>query len=217
MRVLRTVANSLMMPLRRANRAVRMAPVPSTAWAPLRWRDEAMASRRHPIAEGAHRPEARSRRRALGDGRNRVNEGLPAVSDVSHASRSDIAASSRVLPGIALGRIPSEAQPDASSTSATESTSGGVRWTQPGAPRTGQLRLPKKSAIASETSSGRGNPAGSSGDHGPNGSIPRWSTAGQQTPRHSAVVRPRRTLAKPHLLRESRTGMHSAALGAQTS
>jgi len=27
-----------MMPLRRTNRAVRMAPVPSTAWAPLRWR-----------------------------------------------------------------------------------------------------------------------------------------------------------------------------------
>jgi hypothetical protein len=117
-----------------------------------------------------------------------VNEGLPAVCELWHASRSDIAASSRILPGIALGRAPSEAHPDSSSNSAPQSTSGGMSWTQPGAPRTGQLRLPKKSAIASETSSGRGNPAGSSGDHGPNGSIPGWSTAGQQTPRHSAVV-----------------------------
>jgi hypothetical protein len=174
MRVLRTVANSPMMPLRRTNRAVRMAPVPSTAWAPLRWRDEAMASRRHPIAQGAYRPQARSRRRALSDGRNRVNEGLPAVCEVWLASRGDIAASSRVLPGIALGRIRSEAHPDSSSRSATQSTSGGMRWTQPGAPQTGQLRLPKKSAIASETSSGCGNPAGSSGDHGPHGSIPIW-------------------------------------------
>jgi hypothetical protein len=76
MRVLRAVANSLMMPLRRANRAVRMAPVPSTDWAPLRRRGEPMALRLHPIAQGACGAEARSRRHALSDGGDRVNEGL---------------------------------------------------------------------------------------------------------------------------------------------
>jgi hypothetical protein len=174
MRVLRTVANSLMMPLRRANRAVRMAPLPSTDWAPLRRRGEPMALRLHPIAQGACGAEARSRRHALSDGGDRVNEGLPAVCELWQASRIDIASSPQVLPGIALGRIASEAHPDSNSRSGPQLTSGGVRWTQAGARRTARLRVPTRSAIASETSSGRGNPAGSSGDHGPIGSIPSW-------------------------------------------